>query len=121
MPSLAELTDNISGSTELDTSGGEIYPAARRNLWPLLPLAASFAYGAWLYPRLPASVPVHWNLAGEVDRYGGPLEAAFLFPLIFVPVALLLLVLPRQSTPARAEPMASSQPSYCASCFTSRS
>ena len=35
-----------------------------------LPLAATLA----LLPALPAQVPLHWNLAGEVDRYGAPLE-----------------------------------------------
>jgi uncharacterized membrane protein len=74
------------------------WDAAPRRGFPfwLLPLVASWGYGVWLYGRLPATVPVHWNLAGEVDRYGGRAEAAFLFPALFVLIAALMLgILPR--------------------------
>jgi uncharacterized membrane protein len=56
----------------------------------LLPLAASWGYGTWLYFQLPASVPAHWNFAGQIDRYGAPWEAAFLLPGVMLLVAALL-------------------------------
>jgi uncharacterized membrane protein len=88
--SSAPLTSNSSS----DGSSVRVPPA--QLLWQLLPIVASFAFGAWLYPRLPASVPVHWDLNGTVDRFGGPAEAAFMLPLIMLPVALLMLaILPR--------------------------
>ena len=41
-----------------------------------------------LYPRMPETVPTHWNFRGEVDGYG-PRSTAFLLPAM---MALLLLV-----------------------------
>jgi uncharacterized membrane protein len=71
----------------------------------LLPLLASWGYAAWLYARLPAQVPVHWGLGGQVDRYGGPAEAALTLPVIISLLSGVLLLaaalgLPR--TPAYA-------------------
>jgi uncharacterized membrane protein len=40
----------------------------------------------WVVVRLPDSVPMHWNLAGEVDRYGSPWE----FELLGPPTTLLV-------------------------------
>ncbi|WP_211321996.1 SdpI family protein [Brockia lithotrophica] len=53
-------------------------------------LVAAFS----LYPQLPERVPVHWNLEGEVDRYGSRLEAAFEIPLLTLGLYLLMLVTP---------------------------
>ncbi|MCW2279375.1 SdpI family protein [Heliophilum fasciatum] len=55
-------------------------------LWVLSVLVSVIAY-----PKLPAQVPVHWNLAGEVDRMGSPLEALSIGPI----VTLLLILLSR--------------------------
>jgi uncharacterized membrane protein len=52
-------------------------------LWVVLPLGLGWAYAGWLYTRLPAVVPMHWGLDGQVDRYGGPAQGAFLLPGIF--------------------------------------
>jgi hypothetical protein len=66
-------------------------------LWALVPLALGWGYAGWLYTRLPERVPMHWNFAGEVDRYGGRIEGAFLLPGIFTAVAGVMLALSRQS------------------------
>ncbi|MCO5175472.1 MAG: SdpI family protein [Thermomicrobiales bacterium] len=58
-------------------------------------LAAMFLASGIIWPSTPDRVPVHWNAAGEVDRYGGKLEGLFLLPLISVGLYLLLLFLPR--------------------------
>jgi uncharacterized membrane protein len=61
---------------------------------PLL-LAAMWAFALAVYPRMPARIPVHWNLHGEVDRWGGR-GAAFLLPAISTALAgLMVFVLPR--------------------------
>lgn len=61
---------------------------------PLL-LAAMWASALAVYPRLPERIPIHWNLQGEVDGWGGR-AAAFLAPAIGTALAaLLVLVLPR--------------------------
>ena len=44
------------------------------NLKKELPLIAivllPFIYLAYLWNDLPSKVPMHWNLKGEIDRYG---------------------------------------------------
>jgi DNA-binding transcriptional ArsR family regulator len=55
--------------------GTRMTPFLRRE-WPsLLALAANLAFALWALPRLPERYPAHYNLAGEVDRYGTPTEA----------------------------------------------
>lgn len=66
----------------------------KRFLWCSVPVLA-LTLGATLlvYRDLPASVPMHWNASGEVDRYGGP-GWVFTQPLIVALVALVWTVLP---------------------------
>jgi uncharacterized membrane protein len=67
-----------------------------RSEWaPLSILAAMLAAAAWVWPQVPERMPVHWNLQGEIDRYGGRFEGVLLLPLVAVGIYLLLLVLPR--------------------------
>lgn len=47
-------------------------------------IAAMFALAAWSWPRLPDQIPVHWNLAGEVDGYGDRFVGLLLMPLVAV-------------------------------------
>jgi len=50
----------------------------------LLALAANGSVWVWLFlrlPWLPASLPIHYNAAGQVDRVGGPNELLIL-PII---------------------------------------
>ncbi|SHJ15390.1 SdpI family protein [Algibacter luteus] len=55
-----------------------------------LPLIAivllPFIYLAYLWNDLPEKVPLHWNIKGEVNRYGDKIE------LIFIPILLPLLI-----------------------------
>jgi uncharacterized membrane protein len=67
--------------------------------WALL--AGMFGMAAWSWPTAPDRIPVHWNAAGEVDRYGGRFEGIVLLPLIGLGLYLLLRFLPRID-PARA-------------------
>jgi uncharacterized membrane protein len=64
-----------------------------RWITPVL-LAALWAFALAVYARLPARVPTHWNLRGEVNGWGGP-GSAFLIPAIATAMAALILVLPR--------------------------
>jgi uncharacterized membrane protein len=71
-------------------------------LWwsiPVLALAAGAT--ALVYPDLPATVPTHWNAAGEVDGHG-PRATVFLQPAI---IALLVLAWPtlRKVSPRKFE------------------
>jgi len=58
-------------------------------------LATMFAASARVWPIAPDRVPVHWNPAGEVDRFGGKVEGLLAVPLIALAMYVLFLVLPR--------------------------
>lgn len=64
----------------------------------------------WAVVRLPESVPMHWNLAGEVDRYGSPWE----FELVGPPMTLLVmgLVAGLPLVPSIGRSLARSGPMY---------
>jgi uncharacterized membrane protein len=80
----------------MGTSDTEEMTVRRPHAWyPALVVAAAGALSAAAYARLPERVPIHWNLAGEADRFGGRLEAAWLFPAVMVAVWLLTRLLPK--------------------------
>jgi len=58
-------------------------------------VAAAAVASALAYSGLPERVPVHWNLSGEVDRYGSRTEALLLMPLMMLAVWGLMRLLPR--------------------------
>jgi len=60
----------------------------------LLVIAAMFAAAAAVWPSAPAAIPVHWNVSGEVDRYGGRFEGLLLLPFLALAIYLLLRYLP---------------------------
>ena len=60
-----------------------------------------FILGAVTWGSAPDRIPVHWNGAGQVDRYGGKFEGLFLLPLMALGAYLLTLFLPR-ADPLRA-------------------
>ena len=65
-------------------------------------LLAPFLVIAALWNKLPARIPMHWNLRGEVDRWASsPIEIFFL-PLLALALAALLRVLPRLDPKLRA-------------------
>lgn len=60
---------------------------------PLVMIALMFAVGAYVYPYLPAQIPMHWNAAGEIDRwaqstvwnvFAEPLNASGLYVLFML-------------------------------------
>jgi uncharacterized membrane protein len=54
------------------------------------------AAGLWAGLGLPddALLPVHWNIVGEVDRYGSKWEALLMLPGVAAGISLLLYFLP---------------------------
>jgi uncharacterized membrane protein len=58
-------------------------------------IAAMFALAAISWSAAPDQIPVHWNWAGEPDRFGGRLEGLLALPLAAAGVYVLLLFLPR--------------------------
>jgi uncharacterized membrane protein len=61
----------------------------------LLVIAAMFVVAALLWSGAPDRIPVHWNLSGDVDGYGGKFAGLLLLPLVALGVYAFLLVLPR--------------------------
>ncbi len=58
-------------------------------------IGAMFVAAAVTWPTAPEQVPVHWNIAGQVDRYGGKVEGLLGIPLLTLALYVLLLALPR--------------------------
>jgi len=59
----------------------------------LLLAAAALLATLILYPQLPEKIPIHWNIHGVVDGYGGR-EWSLLTPAILVGILLLFWVIP---------------------------
>ena len=57
----------------------------------------TWSCSAILYPRLPATIPTHWNIKGEIDGYGSKQWAVFLLPIIMVGMILVFRCLPALS------------------------
>lgn len=73
-----------------------------RTEWPhWLLLAAMFALAAAAWHTAPDRIPMHWNLAGHVDRYGGRFEGLLAIPLLALAIYGLMILLPRLD-PGRA-------------------
>src|SRR4051812_21972532 len=73
-----------------------------RTEWPQwVVIAAAFLLAAVTWSTTPDHVPMHWNVYGEVDRYGGKFEGLLFLPLFMLGLYLLLLFVPRLD-PGRA-------------------
>jgi uncharacterized membrane protein len=70
-------------------------PSWRVELVQWLVIAAMFAVAAVAWPHVPERMPIHWNMQGEVDGYGGKFAGLLLLPLLAVGLYLLLLFIPR--------------------------
>jgi len=67
-----------------------------RTEWPHgLLLAAMFALAASAWRTAPGHIPMHWNLAGQVDRHGGRFEGLLAIPLLALAIYLMMVFLPR--------------------------
>lgn len=62
---------------------------------PLLAIIAiPFAYLAYLWNSLPAKIPIHWNIKGEVDGWGTKDQLVIILFALPVLVYLLFLLIP---------------------------
>ena len=62
---------------------------------PLVFIAATIAFSAVVFGRLPDPMVIHWNASGEPDGYGSRMFGAFLLPVVILFIWGLLLVLPK--------------------------
>lgn len=58
-------------------------------------IVLSFIPGLVLYGQLPAQMPTHWNVYGQVDGYSSKAVGTFLFPGINLAMYFLFLFLPQ--------------------------
>jgi len=56
--------------------------------------SVSIAATAILYPRLPESIPMHWNMHGVIDSYGAKPQA-FMMPIISLILIPFLVFIPK--------------------------
>ena len=61
---------------------------------PALLIIAATAASAIVYPRLPAQMPTHWTMSGEVNGWSSRLFGAWLFPVMMAAFWLLLRAVP---------------------------
>ena len=67
----------------------------RFELVQLSPVLAMFALAAVCWPLVPDRMPVHWNIHGEADGFGGKFAGLMLLPLVALGTYVLTLALPR--------------------------
>jgi uncharacterized membrane protein len=80
----------------------------------LLLIMGMFAAALAAWPYAPDRIPIHWNLAGEVDGYGGKFTGLLSMPLLASVAYLLCLVLPK------IDPGRANYPSFDAAYFVIR-
>jgi uncharacterized membrane protein len=61
---------------------------------PLLIIAAAVVASAIVYPRLPETIPTHWNIDGQPDGWSSRAFGAWITPVLLVGVWALFRVLP---------------------------
>ncbi len=71
-----------------------IKPTLKTEILPIILLVIAVTASFYFYAHFPEQVPIHWNMAGEVDNYGSRTTGAFLFPCILVGMYLFFLIIP---------------------------
>ena len=61
----------------------------------LVAIAAMFLTALVVWNQVPNELPIHWNVAGEIDRYGNKYQGLLLLPLLALGSYLLTLFLPK--------------------------
>lgn len=65
----------------------------RKDIWIIVLMAASTVGILLIYSYLPMQIPVHWDINGDVDRYGNRINIIYL-GLIPIIIYILFLILP---------------------------
>ncbi len=60
----------------------------------LIIIALMFVASWWLYPALPDRLPMHWNIAGQVDNYWPKTAAVWFMPGLAAFLLILFRVIP---------------------------
>ena len=62
---------------------------------PLLIIAAAVIASAVVYPKLPLTIPTHWDMLGRPNGWSGRLWGAWVMPIFLVVLWAFMRVLPR--------------------------
>ena len=62
---------------------------------PLLIVVAAFAASAIVYPRLPETIPTHWDTSGHPNGWSNRMWGAWVLPLFLLGMWALVRILPR--------------------------
>ena len=74
----------------------KIAPAGVKGEWLFwLILLMPFLYIPFIWDKLPDSIPIHWNMRGEVDKYSSKTFGTLFLPLLNIGMYVLLLLLPK--------------------------
>lgn len=69
----------------------------KRKLWleaiPLMIFIMMLIAAIILYPKVPDTIPTHWNASGEADGFSGR-GSVFIIPIIFFIILILFFILP---------------------------
>ncbi|MFC4058151.1 SdpI family protein [Planomonospora corallina] len=91
------MTANTSDTYDTsDTSGDKRIDLRPGLIGSAVALLVSAGLSVWGWSTIPdgARIPMHWNGAGEVDRYGSKTEALLTLPLVMAGICVLMAVLP---------------------------
>lgn len=66
----------------------------RRDWLPIVVVIINFIVGLCAYNILPDRIPMHWNVAGQVDSYGSKMWGVIGFPSIIFGIYILMTILP---------------------------
>ena len=77
--------------------------AIKKEWYNVIMLLLPFIALPFIWDQLPAQLPTHWNLQGEVDGYSSRTTGTILLPLINIFVYLTLLFLPSIDPKKRIE------------------
>ncbi len=61
----------------------------------LIIVSIPFLYLAYIWGKLPEKVPLHWNINGEIDRYGSKTELLLIPVLLPLLTYVLFLIIPK--------------------------
>ncbi|GAA0076677.1 SdpI family protein [Clostridium sp. CTA-5] len=67
----------------------------KSTFYNIILIILAFSVSIILYNKLPNQMPMHWNIAGEINRYGSKSFAAFLPPVLMLLVWLGMLLTPK--------------------------
>lgn len=73
----------------------------------ILSVLVPFVYLATVWNKLPEKVPMHWNIEGEIDRYGEKYEILLIPILLPLATYLLLTVIPKIDPKGKIKSMGS--------------